>query len=344
MPDLTCPLPLDPGDRVMLAHGGGGRAMRRLLKQRIQARFGADCTAHDGALLQVPGGVAAFTTDSFVVSPLFFPGGDLGRLAVCGTVNDLAMCGAVPVGLSLSLILEEGMPLTTLDRLLDSVARTAEEAGVTVVTGDTKVVERGKADGVFMNTAGVGRLLPGADVHPRRVHPGDAILLSGDLGRHGVAVMCARAGLGLHVPIESDCAPLTPAVNALFSMDLDIHCLRDPTRGGLVAALHEIAEGSGHSLEIEEQAVPLLPEVAAACELLGLDPLHLACEGRLLCFVPEAQAERALNLLRAVPVSQGAIRIGTVRAQGPGPVLSRGPWGNLRHLDLPDGELLPRIC
>ena len=318
--------------------------MRRLLRERISSRFGEACTAHDGAMLELPGGRAAFTTDAFVVSPLFFPGGDLGKLAVCGTVNDLAMCGAAPRFLSLSLILEEGLDLSILDRLLDSVAATARDAGVTVVTGDTKVVERGKADGVFMCTSGVGLPFPGADVHPRRVTEGDAILLSGDLGRHGISVMCSRAGLGMDVPVQSDCAPVHEAVAALFQCGLDVHALRDPTRGGLVSALHEIAEHTGLTALLQEEEIPVLPQVSAAAELLGLDPLQLACEGRFLCFLPEAQAERALSVLRDVPVSQGAVRIGTVTARAQGPVLSRGPWGNTRHLDLPDGELLPRIC
>ena len=318
--------------------------MRRLLRERVGRWLGPGPLVHDGALVEVSGGTAAFTTDSFVVSPLFFPGGDLGRLAVCGTANDLAMCGARPLALSLSLILEEGLPLETLDRLLQSVAETAEQAGVRVVTGDTKVVERGKADGVFMNTAGLGAPLPGARVHPRRLSAGDVILVTGDLGRHGMAVMAARSGLGLELDLPSDVAPVFPAIAALLERGIDLRCARDPTRGGLVSVLHEWAEASGLGAELDETAVPVCPEVAAAAELLGLDPWLLACEGRAVLAVPEAEVQAALDALRAVPVSAGAAVIGRLREGGGGPVIARGPWGTRRLVDLPDGELLPRIC
>ena len=339
---IACPVPTDETGRVLLAHGGGGRAMRRLLRERIGPVFGAEVLGHDGAILNFGAVSLAFTTDGYVVHPLFFPGGDLGRLAVMGTVNDLAMCGARPEALSLALIAEEGLPLSTLDRILASVRDAAAEAGVAVVTGDTKVVERGKADGLYATTSGVGRVRSGAVIHPSRAAPGDAILVSGDIGRHGMAVLSVREGLAFESPITSDCASVYPIVAALLDAGVDVHVLRDPTRGGLAAALHEIASDAGLNLEIEEAAIPVSEAVAAACEILGLDPLHIACEGRFVAFVPEAHAEVALAAMSAVGAAP--VRIGTALGRGSGSVVMRGPLGNRRPLDLPDGELLPRIC
>lgn len=336
---LYCPLPIEEVERVSLAAGGGGRAMRRLLERVVAPRL-PGAVDHDGAVLPPPGGRLAFTTDASVVSPRAFPGGDLGQLAVFGAVNDLAMCGAQPLALSLSLILEEGLPLSELERVLDGVALAAARVGVPVVTGDTKVVERGKADGLFATVSGVGVVPPGVEVHPRRIAPGDAILLSGDVGRHGVALIGVRENLSFDVPIESDCAPVNEVVAALIAGGIDLHALRDPTRGGLAAALVELASAT---LRIDEAAIPLDPGVAAVCELLGLDPLHLPCEGRFVAFVAEEQAEEALKILRGHPLAAGAARIGRVEA-GPPRVRLRGPLGAERLLEMPEGELLPRIC
>lgn len=340
-PSLVCPAPIDPDDRLTLAHGGGGRRMRALLRERVAPRFGAQVTLHDGAVLPFGEARLALSTDAFVVQPLFFPGGDLGRLAVCGTVNDLAMCGARPVALSLAVIAEEGLPMATLDAVLESVRATAAEAGAPVVTGDTKVVGRGEADGLYLVTTGIGLVPPGVEISPRRVRPGDALILSGDVGRHEVAILSARAHLGFETALESDVALQHEQVASMLQRSIDVRCLRDPTRGGLAAALHEIAGDAGVDLELDEAAVPVHPTVASACEILGLDPLNLACEGRFLAVVAPEHAERALEVLAAAGGSPA--RVGEARA-GAGRVWTRGPMGGRRPLVLPDGELLPRIC
>jgi hydrogenase expression/formation protein HypE len=340
-----CPLPATVDGRVELAHGGGGRAMARLLESVILPAFDNPILGrrHDGAVFD-PGGACAFSTDSYVVRPLFFPGGDIGSLAINGTVNDLAMCGARPLWLSAGFILEEGLPLADLARVVASMARAAAGAGVAIVTGDIKVVERGKADGLFINTSGVGRLVACADLHPRAVQPGDAIILSGDIGRHGIAVMAARDGLGFESLPESDCAPLADAALGLLEAGIGLRCLRDPTRGGVASALVEIAETSGLSLAIDERAVPVLPQVSAACELLGFDPLHVANEGRFLAFLAPADADRAVELLRGHEVSRSAVRIGTVGSGREGRVTMRTAIGGNRIVDMLSGEQLPRIC
>ncbi len=349
----VCPLPLDDSPTVLLAHGGGGRLMHQLLDTLILPTLGMDGgrPLHDAALLDelcsdAPPGRLAFTTDSYVVRPLFFPGGDIGSLAVCGTVNDLAMAGAQPRALSVSLILEEGLPMDTLWRVLLSLRQSAAAAGVRIVTGDTKVVERGRGDGLYLNTAGVGVVPAGVDIHPGRVRTGDAVLVSGDLGRHGIAVMSQREGIAFETVIQSDCAALTGTVAALLEAGIELHCLRDLTRGGLASALVEIARAVGVDLHIDEAAVPVSTAVAAACELLGFDPLHVACEGRLVAFVPAAQAQLACQALRRCPGGEQAALIGSVGAAGGkgGRVTLRGPYGIDRPLDLPAGELLPRIC
>jgi hydrogenase expression/formation protein HypE len=335
-PDWSCPVPVS-GDVITLAHGGGGRALRRLLADRIGPAVGKQALAHDAAVLAGPDRLA-FTTDSYVVSPLAFPGGDIGRLAVCGTVNDLAMAGAEPLALSLALILEEGLPLATLDRVLASVAAAAAEVGVRVVTGDTKVVPRGLGDGVYIYTAGIGRA-PAAVIGPSSVRAGDVVLVSGDLGRHGIAILGARGELGLDVPIESDCAPLVAPVRALLDAGVDVRCLRDCTRGGAAAALTEVAGDAGVDLRIGD--APVHPAVRAACELLGFDPLHIACEGRFVAWVAAGDAERALAVLRGF--DPAATRLGQA-LDGRGRVLLADPWGGERVLDLPLGDPLPRIC
>jgi hydrogenase expression/formation protein HypE len=342
---MSCPLPTGDGETVLMAHGGGGRAMARLLDTVIRPAFDdAELDRrHDGAVVEV-GGPAAFTTDSYVVRPLFFPGGDIGTLAVYGTVNDLAMCGARPLYLSVGLILEEGLPLDTLRRAVASMRDAARAAGVRLVTGDTKVVDRGKADGLFVNTAGIGRVVAPTSVGPAAVRPGDAVILSGDIGRHGMAVMAARESLGFETVIESDCAPVAAPVLTLLEAGVAVRCLRDLTRGGLASAAVEIAETAGLALAFDEAAVPVRDDVAAACELLGLDPLHVANEGRFLTIVDPADVDRAVAILRDHPVSAGAVAIGEVRDGPAGRVTCRGPLGVDRVVDMLSGEQLPRIC
>jgi hydrogenase expression/formation protein HypE len=345
-PDLACPLPLADYPRVLLAHGGGGRLMRALVRDLFAAAFDNPllAQAHDGAAFDSPGARLAFTTDSYVVRPLFFPGGSIGELAVYGTVNDLAMCGARPLYLSAGFILEEGLAIETLWRIAQSMAQAARRAGVAVVTGDTKVVERGKGDGVFITTSGVGVIRGRAAIAPSAVRAGDAILLSGDLGRHGIAILAARAELALESEVGSDCAPLADSVQALLASGADVHCLRDLTRGGLAAALNEVAETARLDATIDERAIAIDERVRAACELVGFDALELANEGRFAAWVAPRDAERALAALESVPESRGATLIGHVAGPGRGTVRMRGVLGTERILDMPSGEQLPRIC
>ena len=325
---------------VLLGHGGGGSLSQRLIDQLLLPAFGpADGVLHDAALLPAEAGPLAFTTDSYVVRPLFFPGGDIGSLAVFGTVNDLAMVGASAIALSLSLILEEGLPMPLLQQVVASIRLAAQRCGVPVVTGDTKVVERGKGDGIYINTAGIGRVDHGLQIGPKAVRSGDAILVSGDLGRHGVAILAARQELGFRTELRSDLAPLQEPVRALLAADLELHCLRDLTRGGLASALHEISRGAGLGVLVRENAIPIAPEVDAACELLGLDPLAMANEGRFVLFLPAHQADRALAVLQRFQPS--AASIGCVRGEA---VLLETSLGLQRRLELGRGESLPRIC
>ncbi len=348
--NLNCPIPLGDHDTVQMAHGGGGRQMRALIEGMFRPAFhggGAASQpgpAHDSAVVEVGGVRLAFTTDTFVVSPLFFPGGDIGRLAVFGTVNDLAMAGAKPAWLSTGFILEEGLPMESLSRIVESMQRAAEEAGVTIVTGDTKVVDRGKGDGIFINTAGVGRVPEGLDVSPARVVPGDAILTSGDLGRHGIAIMSVREGLQFEGAPESDCATLAGLVEALAELGGELHCLRDLTRGGLAAALNEIAVDAGVGVELAEAAIPVDDAVAGACELLGLDPLYVANEGRMIAVVPAEAADRALQIMREHPAAPQPAVIGSITAEHASVVELRSPLGGGRIVDLLSGEQMPRIC
>ena len=344
--EIVCPVPLPAGGRILLAHGGGGRMTRDLVEQLFVPAFRNDVLAalHDSAVLDVPAGRLAFTTDSFVVRPMFFPGGDVGTLAVNGTVNDLAMSGARPLYLSLGFILEEGLAVDDLTRVVGSVQRAAREAGVAVVAGDTKVVERGKGDGIYITSSGLGAVVARRPVAPAEVRPGDAIIVSGPIGQHGVAVMAVRDGLRFSSPILSDCASVAAPVLALLEAGLDVHCLRDPTRGGVATVLNEIASQAGCGIAVHESAVPVGDDVAGACEVLGLDPLYVACEGRFLAFVAPGDADAALSLLGARADAKGAALIGTVRAGAPGLVTLKTLAGGERVLDLLSGEQLPRIC
>ena len=331
------------GDRIQLAHGGGGTLMQQLIDQELRALYADPAEVlHDAARLERPSGPLAFSTDGYVVQPLEFPGGDIGRLAVTGTANDLAMAGARPLHLSVALILEEGLPLALLRRVVASMAAAARACGLTIVTGDTKVVERGKADGVFITTSGIGVVEAPAPVHPTAIRPGDQLLVSGDLGRHGVAILAARHGLQLVPPVSSDCAPLWPQVRALLAAGVPLHCLRDLTRGGLASALQELAEAAGVELAVEEARLPVAEPVARTCELLGFEPLHLANEGRFVAVVPP----EALEPARALLAASGGAWIGTVRSAGAaGPrVLLTTAFGTERLLVPLSGELLPRIC
>lgn len=340
-PNFSCPLPFSDYEQVVLAHGGGGRVMQRLIRELFLAAYGGAQLqrGHDGAVVRARGPVA-LTTDAFTVSPRSFPGGDLGSLAVHGSVNDLAMCGARPLALTVSFILEEGLELRELARLVQSMAAAARACELEIVAGDTKVVERGKGDGVFITTTGLGELLADPAPGPERIAVGDAILVSGPIGEHGVAVLAAREALELEPPLLSDAAPVHVPALALVEA-LEVHCLRDPTRGGLASVLAELAESRGLGMHIEEAAVPVRAAVADTCELLGLDPLYVACEGRFVAFVPEACSARALQLLRARGCEHAA-RIGTV-VEGHGVVAESG-LGSQRVLDLLSAEQLPRIC
>ena len=343
---LQCPTLLNDSERVQLAHGGGGRRMHELLEGLLLPSFKNDLLLerHDGATLNIAGARLAFTTDSYVVKPLFFPGGDIGTLAVNGTVNDLAMCGARPLYLSSAFILEEGFPMESLRRVVESMRITAAEAKVQLVTGDTKVVDKGKGDGIFVNTAGIGVVEHTLTIAPSSVRVGDVILLSGDLGRHGIAIMAMREGLSFETTIESDCAPLWEPVAALLDAGIEIHCLRDLTRGGLSSGLIEIAEAAQVRISIDEMVIPVREDVAGACEILGLDPLYLANEGRFIAIVPEHATASALEILNHHEVSSGTVRIGQVLEKPAGLVTMKSRLGTERILDMLSGEQLPRIC
>ena len=339
---LSCP-PTPASDRIQMGHGSGGRQTQKLIEEVFYPAFANDrlLTKHDASALTVGQAKLAFTTDSFVIHPLFFPGGDIGELAVTGTLNDLAMAGARPLYLSAGFILEEGLELSVLKRVVDSMGKAAKAAGAALVTGDTKVVDRGKGDGLYINTAGIGERVFPMEMNPASVHPGDAVILSGDIGRHGMAVMAAREGLGLESDLLSDCANLWPEVELLAKAGVTVHCLRDLTRGGLASALNEIATSATATIAVEEKAIPVVPPVASACELLGLDPLYVANEGRFIAFVPSTEAEKAVKVLSAKSPSPRVI--GQVQ-KGPGRVTLTNTLGIERLLDLMYGEPMPRIC
>ncbi len=340
-------MPLSGPAEIQIAHGGGGRLTQDLIDRIFAPAFCNPIlgSRHDSAVLALPaGGRLAFSTDSHVVSPLFFPGGDIGRLAVHGTCNDLAMGGARPRWLSAGFILEEGLPLATLARVVTAMGDAARAAGVDIVAGDTKVVERGKGDGLYVTTAGIGWLEHDLVIAPAAVQAGDAVLLSGDIGRHGMAILAQREGLAFESTIESDCAPLWPAVRALLAAHIEVHCLRDLTRGGLATALIEIAETAGVAVMLDEAAVAVTEPVRGACEILGLDPLYVANEGRFIALVPPAQVERALAVLAQTAPGGPPACIGRVTPRPAGEVVLRGVLGVERCLDRLSGEQLPRIC
>lgn len=355
---LSCPFPIQDYPRVLLAHGGGGKLMHQLLTTMILPKFNETAqlspapgqstrlidTEHDSSVFEVAGQKLAFTTDSFVVRPLTFPGGDLGSLAVHGTINDLAMAGARPLYLSAGFIIEEGLPMETLWKIVSSMQEAAAKAGVRVVTGDTKVVDKGKGDGMFINTSGIGLINHPWAIGPRSVRPGDAILVNGDLGRHGMAIMAVREGLQFESRIESDSAPIHNLVLELVEAGLEIHCLRDVTRGGLTSVLNEIAGAARLTLQLEEKLIPVRDDVRAACEILGLDPLQVACEGRFVTFLPAAQADAAIAIISRYDIGQGAAKIGLVGDQPNPKVLIKSLIGAQRILDMSSGEQLPRIC
>lgn len=342
----TCPLPLRDHPHIVIGHGGGGKLSAELIEHLILPAFRNPTleALADAAALTVPAGRLAVTTDSFVVKPLFFPGGSIGDLAINGTVNDLAMAGAVPRYLTVGLILEEGLPLATLAGVLERMKLAAAAAGVQIVAGDTKVVEQGHGDGVYINTTGIGLIAPSVQVGPGNAQPGDRVIVSGTLGDHGMAIMSVRAGLDFETTIESDCAPLHELVAALLTVAPDVHVLRDPTRGGAASALNEIATASGVGIVIEERRVPVTDAVRSACELLGMDPLYVANEGKLIAIVPPGTAEAALEALRAHPLGRHAAIIGEVTAMHPGIVAAKTGLGASRVVDRMVGEQLPRIC
>jgi hydrogenase expression/formation protein HypE len=342
----SCPIPIQDYPQVLMAHGGGGKLMHQLIEKMFLPVFRNSFSAsqHDASVFEAGGQRLAFTTDSYVIRPLFFPGGDVGSLAVHGTVNDLAMAGAKPLYLSAGFIIEEGLPMETLWKVVSSMRRAADKCGVLIITGDTKVVDKGKGDGLFLNTSGVGQVEPNADISPRRVTPGDIVLVNGDVGRHGMAIMAVREGLEFESAIESDSAPVADVVLALLRAGVEIHCLRDLTRGGLTSVLNELAGAAHLTIEVEEKLIPVREDVRAACEILGLDVLQVACEGRFAAFIPEAHAARALEIMRAHPEGPGACVIGKVSDRRVPKVLLKNAIGAQRILDMATGEQLPRIC
>jgi hydrogenase expression/formation protein HypE len=342
----SCPFPIQNYPNVLMAHGGGGKLMHQLIGKMIVPAFRNPLldAQHDASVFTLGNQRIAFTTDSYVVRPMFFPGGDVGSLAVHGTINDLAMAGARPLYLSAAFIIEEGLPMETLWKVVTSMQRAAQKSRIQIITGDTKVVDKGKGDGLFINTAGIGVVEHSLTIAPQSVRTGDAVLVNGDLGRHGMAIMSVREGLEFESTIESDSAPVADDVLALIQAGIDVHCLRDCTRGGLTSVLNEIAESAQLSIQVEEKLIPLREDVRGACEILGLDPFQVACEGRFALFVPVEQGSKALDILKASDSNSGACRIGTVTGEREPRVILKSSIGALRILDMSSGEQLPRIC
>jgi hydrogenase expression/formation protein HypE len=342
----SCPLPITNYKEIVLAHGSGGKLSHQLIEKMVLPQFRNELLEplHDGAIFSLNGERVAFSTDSFVVSPIFFPGGDIGKLAVHGTVNDLAMCGAHPLYLSASFILEEGLPMEDFWRVVQSMQAAANAAGVKLVTGDTKVVDRGKADKIFINTSGIGVVPAGLNIHPARAQVGDKIIISGPIAVHGIAIMSVREGLEFETEIASDTTPLHGLVASMAAANVDIHVLRDPTRGGVTSALTEIAQTAKVGALLDEAAIPISEEVKGACEILGLDPLYVANEGKLLAIVAANDVDPVLNALRSHSLGKGAAVIGVVTDEHPGMVMMKTRVGGTRVVDMLSGEQLPRIC
>lgn len=342
-----CPIPISDYPTVLMGHGGGGRLMHMLIERLFLPTFANPAleTLGDGAVLDVNGARLAFATDSFVISPLFFPGGDIGSLAVHGTVNDLAMCGAQPLALSTGFILEEGLAMEDLWRIAQSMQRAAQHVGVPIVTGDTKVVDRGKGDGVFINVTGLGVIPAGVQVAPQRVRPGDVVVINGAIAVHGIAIMSVREGLEFETVLESDSAPLHDLVRRVLEVAGErVHAMRDPTRGGVASALNEIAAQAGVGIRLDEARIPLSEEVRGACEILGLDPLYVANEGKCLVIVAREVADQVLAAMQQHSLGQAAVIIGEVVEEHPGRVFLRSRIGGTRVVDMLSGEQLPRIC
>ena len=343
--ELTCPTPLQY-QQIVMAHGGG-RLMQQLLDNIIRPIFSNPFLnqSHDSTLVTINGSKIAFTTDSYVINPVFFSGGDIGKLAVCGTLNDLAMSGAKPLYLTCSFIIEEGFAIEDLQKIAQSMQATAEQAGALIITGDTKIVNKGKGDGIFINTAGIGLVNETINISPSAIQLGDSVIISSDIARHGIAIMLDREGIDFEHSIVSDCADLSGLVQSLLSAKVNIHCLRDLTRGGLASALIELASYCKHIIEIQETALPIHADVLSACEILGFDPLYIANEGCMVIFVPEYETERTLTLLNQHPLGNQARKIGTVKATHPQGLLTlQNNFGMTRIIDLLSGEQLPRIC
>jgi hydrogenase expression/formation protein HypE len=342
----TCPLPISDYREIVLAHGGGGKLSQQLIQKIVLPQFGNELLEplHDGAIFSLGGARFAFSTDSFVVNPIFFPGGDIGKLAVHGTVNDIAMCGARPLYLSAGFILEEGTSMEDFWRVVLSMREAAAEAGVSLVTGDTKVVDRGKADQIFINTSGIGVVPDNVNIHPKRARPGDKIIVSGQIAVHGMAIMSVREGLEFETQIASDSAPLNNLVDTILSATTDVHVFRDPTRGGITSALSEIAQTARVGIRLDESQIPISEEVKGACEILGLDPLYVANEGKLLAIVQSESAGAVLAAMQAHPLGTQSAIIGEVTDEHPGFVTMKTRVGGTRVVDMLSGEQLPRIC
>jgi hydrogenase expression/formation protein HypE len=342
----VCPMPLRDTPQIVLGHGGGGKLSQDLVEHLFLPAFANDALSSlaDGAALDIGGTPLAFSTDSYVVRPLFFPGGSIANLAVNGTVNDLAMLGARPLFLSAGMIIEEGLSIQALGTLVEAMAAAARAAGVQIVTGDTKVVDKGHGDGVYINTSGIGIIPEGIHIAPQNARPGDVVLLSGTMGDHGMAIMSVREGLEFETIIESDSAPLNGLVAAMLAVAPDVHVLRDPTRGGVASALNEIAKAAGVGVSLEDRLLPVRAEVAAACELLGMDPVYIANEGKLIAIAPPERADALLAAMRAHPLGRDAARIGQIVDSHAGMVVSRTGIGGTRVVSMQIGEQLPRIC
>jgi hydrogenase expression/formation protein HypE len=344
--NLNCPIPISEYDKVLMAHGGGGKLSDQLIHKMFFTHLDNEYLrlAHDGAILQIPPGRLAFSTDSYIVQPIFFPGGNIGELAVNGTVNDLSCCGAKPLYLSLAFIIEEGFPMQDLWTIVQSIKHSADQAGVLIVTGDTKVVEKGKGDKIFINTSGIGVIPDGIDIKPANCKPGDVIIVNGNIADHGIAVLSSRQGLQFETSIISDTAPLNSMVEAILKVTDKVHVLRDPTRGGLASSLNEIAKASETGIDIEEINIPMNEEVKGACEILGFDPLYIANEGKILVFVPESESKKVLEAMRAHPLGTNSSIIGRVTEEHKKIVKLKTSLGTSRIVDMISGEQLPRIC